>query len=122
MQQLIRTRKHWSPAVYLGLVDLLFFGLTDPSRVPSSYFIVAFILVAVTIYASAKGFCQLLKWYGMPIKRQQRVALTFGGIASGLLALQSVGQLTTRDLAVLLPLAVLAYFYFSYNPSAKSSA
>jgi hypothetical protein len=53
--------------------------------------------------------------YGLRVKHERRAAMISGGIIAGLMALQSIGQLTFRDLFVLVPLISIAYFYISYN-------
>lgn len=95
--------------------DALFFGLTDPARAPSVLFIVAFLLMVVSLYYLVRGFMALMAWYGVRATRSKRVALTVAAVVGGLMALQSINQLTTRDMVVVVPLVMVAYFYFSYN-------
>ena len=97
-------------------VDGLFFGLTDPQRLPAYMVIVAFLLVVVNVYMLVRGLLLALSWYGVPLKHERRrLARLTTLILASLLALQSIGQLSARDLAVLLPFALLAYGYVSYG-------
>jgi hypothetical protein len=108
-------RRPGSLGAALVLGDAIFFGFTDPTRAPSTFFIIAFLLFAATLYVMVQGVCALLGWYGYPVKHRHRAGMVTAGGLSSLFALQSIGQLSTRDIAVLLPLVVLAYFYISYN-------
>ena len=112
-KRLMRRPGSLGAALLLG--DVIFFGFSDPTRAPSTFFIIAFVLLAATLYMSAQGVCALLGWYGFPVKHRHRVGLVTAGGLSSLFALQSIGQLSARDIAVLLPLVVIAFFYTSYN-------
>jgi hypothetical protein len=100
-------------ALLLG--DVVFFGFTDPTRAPSTFFIIAFLLLSASLYMAVQGVCALLGWYGSPVKHRHRMGMIVAGGVSGLFALQSIGQLSLRDFAVLVPLVALAHFYISYN-------
>ena len=106
----------------LILADFLFFGLTDPARAPSALFIVAFILVTLSLYHLFRGIISIAKWYGVTSKHSKRAATVGAAGLGSLLALQSIGQLTVRDLAVMVPLVALGYFYFAYNKHATQPA
>ncbi len=104
----------------LGLItaDSLFFGLTNPARVASFVLIFGFLLLAITLYYIWKGLFAIASWYGLPIRRHnKRLAQLVAGITIGLLALQSIGELSTRDVLVVLPLAIVLYIYTSYGRS-----
>lgn len=101
----------------LGIIaaDVLFFGVTDPSRAPSSYFIVAFVLLAANIFVGVEALYHMAHWHGGEAKRRLRqVGLVSGGICA-LVALQSIGQLSARDIGLLLPFGLLTYFYLVRN-------
>lgn len=102
----------------LGLlvIDAGFFGLTDPSRAASGYFIIAFLLLSLSIFLVVDSLFKLTKWYGIELKHRARFVGAIGGGVCGLIALQSIGQLSSRDVVLLLPLGLLAYMYVSYAP------
>lgn len=97
------------------VADAAFFGLTDPAKVGTALLMIGFVLAVATIYWLSRGFTLLLGLYSKTL-RQQRTRLTRALTVSGavLVALQSIGQLSLRDLAVLLPLVTITYFYISY--------
>ena len=101
---------------YGGLLaaDLLFFGLTDSTKVSSPLIMIGYLLAVATIFSLFLGLSSLLRLYGLPIKRQKRVAAYLTLVTGLLLALQSTGQLGTRDLAVIMPLALISYAYINY--------
>jgi hypothetical protein len=99
----------------LLVADTLVFCLTNPDRVPSFMLAVGFLLVAVTFYQLTLGILKAAGWYGLPGGAHRRLARTFTGVLSGVIALQSIGELGPRDVLVLLPLALIAYLYMSYG-------
>ena len=100
--------------IALIIVDVLFFGLTSPNS--SSFVIIpAFTLVIINILA----ITDLLMRYFMqiiPIKDaiRRRVTVVVSVTIALIVALQSIGQLTLRDVVTIVPLAGLLYFYMSY--------
>jgi len=107
------------PAViYLAITfaaDGLFFGLTNPSKVSTIWLMVGFVLAVASIYWLARGFVALLGLYSKALRKQhKRLVRAFTLSGAVLIALQSIGQLTFRDLVVLLPLVLIGYFYVSY--------
>ncbi len=87
-------------------------------NVASIVLIVAFMLTAATFYGLVQTAIRAFAWYrGKALKNSQRFALGATGLLSGLIALQSVGQLGSRDILVALPLAMVAYLYVSYGRS-----
>jgi hydrogenase/urease accessory protein HupE len=100
-------------ATLTGVVGLLF-ATTNPSRVPAFIVAVAFVLLSLTIYYMIYGLIGLLGLYGLNVRRKRPLALYMTLIIGLLLALQSVDELGARDIFVMLPLALLGYFYSSY--------
>jgi hypothetical protein len=104
-------KKFWQIAG-LFAVDGLFFGLTNPDQVPSVLLIVGFLLLIVTIYSLTHMLLSLGKFYGIDIHRKTPGLTGLITAVSGImLALDSTGQLTSRDMAVMIPLTVIAYGY-----------
>jgi len=103
----------------IGL-DLLFFAFFSPAT--STWVIIpAFILIIATIWLLARLVMRtigpLVHLKGSIQKRLTRLVV----IAIGLVvALQSIGQLTTKDILTIVPLVALLYFYLSYAGSATT--
>ena len=91
----------------------LFFALSDTSKVPSFALIVGFVLLVLAFYQALNGLLVIGSWYGLlSVKAtRRRLAGAISGVAGCVIALQSTGQLTKRDVLVLTPLAVGAYLY-----------
>lgn len=99
----------------LIIADVVFFGVTNPANVPSYMLIVGFLLFMATFYYLVLGMFRLGKWYGLDFsKKQIRLARIITSVMAVILALQTTGQLSHRELFVLIPLAILAYAYMSY--------
>lgn len=113
--QLLKYVKRWPWAVLITL-DGLFFGLTEPSKVSVPMLIVGFGLIVASIYRLIHGIIGLTRWYGVSFgSHARRVAAVATGVIGSVVALQSIGQLSPRDLIVLLPFALVGYFYASYG-------
>lgn len=97
-------------------VDCLFFGLTNPDKVPAMVLVAGFMLLIVNLYVIVSAVLALIRWYGVSFgEHRRKVVVAITASLSVLLALQSTGQLTSRDLIVLLPFVAIAYFYTSYQ-------
>ena len=100
----------------LLLLDGIFFTRTDPHKVASVTLIIGFLLLTITLYLCIKRVLAFAKLYGLPFSRHERRIALFGtGVIGGLIGLQSMGELTERDLLVVGPLAVMLYLYLSYG-------
>ncbi|PIZ62282.1 hypothetical protein COY17_02710 [Candidatus Saccharibacteria bacterium CG_4_10_14_0_2_um_filter_52_9] len=100
-------------------VDGLLFAGSDAARVPSFIVMVGFLLLAVTLYYFIYAGLGITKVYGLKIRGRRQLALYLTVITAGLIALQSIGQLSQRDVTVLLPLAIIAYLYSAYAKTAR---
>jgi len=107
----------WSTAALFGL-DGLFFGLTSPTKVAAPTLFIGFLLVVASLYRVMQGVSKVLGWYGLRFGRhRQRFLRLTTGVIAGVIALQSIGELTARDLMVMLPLALVLYLYLSVTPA-----
>lgn len=112
----ILKRPKYSYILGLLVFDGLFFGLTNPTKSASVFLILGFLLVVANLYLLVRGLMAVSGWYGLSFgKHTLRTASVITGVIGGIVALQSMGQLTPRDVMVLLPFAVLTYLYSSYN-------
>jgi hypothetical protein len=100
----------------LILVDAVFFGLTNPSKVPAVLLIAGFALIVVNLYALSLGLVALSRWYGISLgAHSKKIVLIITGFTGALIGLQSMGQLSVRDLVILMPFVAIGYFYSSYQ-------
>lgn len=94
-----------------GIVLLL--GLlmsTDPNGLSSFILIMPFILVFTIIWSLS--FSSSRK-RGISRLRSVRLSLVLAGLPVSLMLLQSIGQLTPRDIVTILAFFGVAYFYIS---------
>lgn len=108
------------PAALL-VVDAVVFGGSDPQKVPSMVLIVAFLLLTATFYFLARGLIKAAGWYGIKTRHPGRLAAVITVVTAVIMALQSTGELTGRDILVLLPFVVIGYLYASYGSKRQNS-
>lgn len=89
----------------------IFMTVTNPETLPLPLLTIPFILVFAALYMTV-GL--LLKKYFSNLrgKSPQAVALTLSGLPVLLIILQSIGQLSIRDLLIIVTLIVGLIFYF----------
>jgi hypothetical protein len=69
-----------------------------------------------------RGVLAAGRWYGVAFSgRRRRLAGVITGFVGGVVALQSVGELSMRDVLVLVPLTVMAYVYATYAKPAPGT-
>ncbi len=106
-----------SPALsctILLVLDGLVFGMVNPRTAPGVLLGAGFLLLVATSYCLLRGLLAVPGLYGMPIHHKQRLLRTLTVLSGSLLALQSIGQLSPRDVVVLSLVTVLFYVYVSY--------
>jgi len=63
-----------------------------------------------------------LKLYGFPVGKKRRLATYLTVLVGALIALQSIGELTSKDVLVLVPIALIGYLYTGYaKPNRRKS-
>lgn len=87
---------------------LLFLFVTNPETVPPVLLIVPFVLLFISI----AGFVPLLLGR-LAGRRVTKVGAVVAAVPVVLLVLQSLGQLTVRDMLAVVVLVSVAYFYIS---------
>ena len=116
------SRRQIVAGICLISLDCLFFSLTNPNKVPSWVLIVGFVLVALSLYGLIRLITAVAVFYGLPLKnRGKRISMLLGVSGGIAVALQSLGELTLRDVVVLTLLSGLAYVYMSYGRGQKLS-
>jgi hypothetical protein len=118
LTQRIKQVHFWRISLLLA-ADGLVFGATNPNDTASFMLIVGFILLCATAYYLLDGLLTLTKLYGLPLRHKKRFLRAMTLLVSGLVAFQSLGQLSVRDVLVLSPLSVLLYLYIAYSKSSK---
>ena len=117
----IHSRPVWFGAA-LFITDLLFFGFTNPKQVASILLIVGFGLVLLNLYYLIYGLQRAAGLYIPWVAKRKSLRISLLSCIGLILALLSIGQLTTRDI-VLIPLATLVITaYFSYRQPSAGSA
>jgi hypothetical protein len=96
---------------------MLFFGFLSPNA--NSFVIIpAFILVTVNLFIFLNLFMHFfVRVVPLKEKVKKRIVIVLATSLSIIVALQSIGQLTVRDVVTIVPLVGLLYFYLSYAES-----
>ena len=85
----------------LIVVDGTFFSITNPNKGSSVMLIVGFLLVAATMYFIFNRLFKFISLYGFSKENgYRRFAFYFTGVLAGLLALQTIGELTLKDVLI----------------------
>jgi hypothetical protein len=112
-------KQNWR-LVGLLAADALLFSNSNATKVPSYMVIIGFILLSLTCYYLVYGLISFSGYYGVHVRRKHTLSFYITAITGVLVALQSIGELGTRDIWVLLPLALLGYFYSAYAKKASA--
>jgi len=99
----------------LLVADGVVFGSTNSRNVSSFVLVIGFVLLMTTFYYLLYSLLAFARLYGLSIRRKRRLAGSLTGLAGCLVALQSVGELNSRDVLVLLPLVAIGYIYSFYE-------
>ena len=99
-------------SVMLLLADGFFFALSDPQHMAIPAMVLGWLLIAASTYLLFSFGSKLLKLAGL-LKQEKRISvISLSGFVYLLVLLQAVGQLSLRDVAALVPLAIIGYLYF----------
>lgn len=96
-----------------GIAGFILFVLvlgTNPTSLPSLVLVVPFVLVFVIIWCLSFAY---MRKHNFTRLRAVRLSLIFSGLPVSLMLLQSIGQLTPRDIITILVFFAVAYFYLS---------
>lgn len=99
----------------LFIADALFFSFVNPANAYAIIIIIGFLLLIVTIY-SIVDFLLALGERIIPfsLNTKKRIAVAVTLVSGLLIAMQSIGQLTYKDILAVIPLVLVLSFYFSY--------
>jgi hypothetical protein len=113
------TKHHFWTLPAILIIDSIFFGSTDPARADSLYLIVGYLLMVASLICFLRLTSRVIGLYGVPREYSKRMADIVAVLGAVTLALSSVGELTSRDIIVMVPLGVLFYIYASYIRTRK---
>jgi xanthine/uracil permease len=96
--------------ILCALALLLFMISTQPAKLPSALLIMPFLLFfgVLTLLVT-----KILRWRGMSRGKSIRTGIMVAALPIFILVLQSLGQLTVRDLLTIFALSGITYFYLS---------
>ena len=99
--------------------DILFFSNTNPSPATLPLMIMGFLLIFTSFYIIFRLGFKLLRVIGFFELHRRWVIEFLAGSFFILIILQALGQLTFKDIAALVPVAIIGYFYYTYISSQK---
>jgi hypothetical protein len=119
-------RKLLQLSILIGLT-LLFLIMTNPSKLPSFALVVPFVLITIILYLALMTFIEYIKGsknsdHSVYIVRPRVVAAMVAGFPVILLVLQSIGQLSLRDVLTVVTIFLLVYFYSAKFTIGSSSS
>lgn len=109
------TKRKLIQLVALFVLDALFFTLVNPVNAYAIIIVVGFVLLIFTLYVLI-DFLLALGERIIPFSAhtKRRMALASTLVLGLLIAMQSIGQLTVKDVLAVIPLVVVLSLYFSY--------
>lgn len=97
------------------VLDILYFGFIPPSPNRSLVLLGGYILLAATFYTGLELFLRVTRAvFDRPRAHLHRLVVAGTLLGIILVALQSIGQLSLRDVLVALGLAAVGYLYSVY--------
>jgi hypothetical protein len=99
----------------LFVIDALFFSLVNPIQSHAVVIFIGFLLLVITLYVLI-DFLLAVSERIIPFSShtKRRMALASTLVLALLIAMQSIGQLTVKDVLAVIPLVVVLSVYFSY--------
>lgn len=99
----------------LFVVDVVFFSLVNPVKAYAVVIIIGFALLIATLYVLI-DFLLAVGERIIPFSHstKRRIAQATTLVLGLLIAMQSIGQLTLKDILAVIPLIIVLSLYFSY--------
>jgi hypothetical protein len=115
---LIRQHKKLAVLIIFAL-DILYFIFLNPNNLAFYLMFVGFVLVLANTYIICRSAYKLMNLMGFlrSYRRWRIESITL--FVFVLLIMQALGQLTFIDIAALIPITLLGYWYFTYVGSQK---
>ena len=99
----------------LFVLDCIFFSTVNPVQAYAVVIVVGFLLLVLTLYILI-DFLLAVSERVIPFSHhtKHRMALATTLVLALLIAMQSIGQLTVKDIMAVVPLIIVLSVYFSY--------
>ncbi len=103
------------PLLLLFVVDIVFFSAVNPVKAYAVVIIVGYALLVLTLYVLIDFLLALgERIIPFSLSTKRRIAQASTLVLGLLIAMQSIGQLTTKDILAVIPLIIVLSIYFSY--------
>jgi len=104
-----------------SFIFLTIIFLTSPNTMPVYFFMVPFICIFLILLTATNLISKKLLSISTPtiFKKRKLIIFAFSFILTMLIALQSIGQLTGRDLITVAVLVLISIFYINRSSFAK---
>lgn len=99
----------WAATAWAALV--LFLMLTNPSKLPVSFVVVPYLLFLAALWLSWSAFCNQIFAHLDKGRTTRKFGHVVAVAAMVCMALQSIGQLSIRDMTVVVLVCLLGFFY-----------
>jgi hypothetical protein len=95
-------------------LDAVFFGGINAYKVKQIFLVFAFALLMFNFYLLVYSVTSLIRLHGDPIKRNRSFSIYSALLLGMLVALESIGSLSSKDIFWALLFGVIAYIYIGY--------
>ncbi len=109
--------------VIATFLDVLFFSFVDPSSGNSLLIILGGGFMALGVYVWSALIVRVVSLYWpLTLNTQRSLAILGSALVVFLILLQSIGQLSWRDILAALPFAIILYIYMSFRVNGHQQA
>ena len=116
MQIMLKKYRKPSYLAALLILDIVFFGSINPRNAYALVVVLGFVLVVLTLYVVVDLLFVLVdRVISLRPMTRHRLHTSITMLGALLLAMQSIGQLTIKDMSAIVPLVLVAAFYLSYQ-------
>jgi hypothetical protein len=107
------TKRTKTSTIAIILADSFFFIISDPTHLSAPFMIFGFLLLGLTIYLLCRLAARVMCELGLISSPKRWAVAVVSLFIYIMITLQAIGQLSLRDIAALVPLVAMAYFYFT---------
>jgi Ca2+/Na+ antiporter len=105
----------------LIILDAGFFSLVDPRNSSSFMIIIGCILIGLTLYLVLRALTRLAGvFFTISDHTQRRFVIFITILLMFMLLMQSIGQLSLKDILAIVPLMIVLYLYLTYTSKTKA--
>lgn len=110
-QKLLKLRLY----AFVLCIDAIFFSTADPANGSSFLLIAGCIILVFSVYAACYGLLSMLLSVGLlTAGARKRLCVFLTIFIAFLVFMQSIGQLSARDVLAVIPFVAALYIYTSY--------